>query len=81
MTVDLIRPGPRPSSELCLPVVIHGLLYLCLGIHYEGTILNNRFLDGPPLQQEKMALIRAILKRYALRSLKINGFIGGNFLT
>jgi len=81
MTMDLIRPGPRPSAELCLPVVIHGLLYLCLGIHHEGTILNNLFFDGPPLQQEKMAIIGAILKRYALRSLKINGFVGRNFLT
>ncbi len=75
MSMNLIGPGPGPPPELCPPVVIHSLLDLRLGVHYKGTILNNRFFDGSPLKQEKMALIGAIFKKNTLRSLKINGFV------
>ena len=36
---------PGPSSEMGLPVLIHGLLNFSLTIHYERAVLHHRFVD------------------------------------
>ena len=50
---------PGPAAEARALVVEHGVDDLRARVHHEGAVLRDRLADGPPLQEDQLALVIA----------------------
>ena len=58
--VYLIALGPWPATELRSVIVFKSLVDLLLGIHYEWTVLYNRFSNGFSLKHENSGFFGSV---------------------